>query len=42
MSDATVSLRSIARYFELLPDPRHKRNRLHLLVDVITVAVCGV
>ena len=26
----------------LLPDPRHTRNRRHLLVDVITMAVCGV
>jgi predicted transposase YbfD/YdcC len=38
----TVSLDSIARYFESLPDPRHHRNRLHLLVDVITISVCGV
>jgi hypothetical protein len=29
-------------YFEVLPDPRHRRNRRHLLVDVITIAVCGV
>jgi len=26
----------------LLPDPRHTRNRRHLLVDVIVIAVCGV
>lgn len=36
-----VSGRSIVWYFESLPDPRHHRNRRHLLVDVITIAVCG-
>lgn len=38
----SVSGRSVVRYFEALPDPRHHRNRRHLLVDVITIAVCGV
>jgi len=38
----TVRLSSIVKHFESLPDPRHKRNRRHLLVDVITIAVCGV
>ncbi len=46
MSDTTVTvpvpLHSIIKHFESLPDPRHKRNRRHLLVDVITIAVCGV
>ena len=42
MAKRTVGLRSIVSYFESLPDPRHKRNRRHLLVDVITIAVCGV
>ena len=37
-----VSGRSIVRHFESLPDPRHTRNRKHLLVDVITISVCGV
>jgi predicted transposase YbfD/YdcC len=37
-----VSRGSIVKYFEALPDPRHHRNRLHLLADVITIAVCGV
>lgn len=37
-----VSVGSITRHFEALPDPRHHRNRRHLLVDVITIAVCGV
>ena len=39
---ATVRVRSIVKHFESLPDPRHTRNRLHLLIDVITIAVCGV
>jgi len=41
-SSVPVSLSSIVKYFEALPDPRHHRNRLHLLADVITLAVCGV
>ena len=39
---ADVPLNSIIRHFESLPDPRHHRNRRHLLGDVITLAVCGV
>jgi len=42
MTPPTVSLNSIVKHFESLPDPRHTRNRRHLLVDVITIAVCGV
>ena len=38
----TVSGCSVVRHFESLADPRHHRNRRHLLVDVITLAVCGV
>ena len=38
----TVPLRSIIKHFESLPDPRHTCNRRHLLVDVISIAVCGV
>ena len=41
-SNVTASLRSILKYFELLPDPRHERNRRHLLKDIITISVCGV
>ena len=42
MADAAVSFDSIVRHFESLPDPRHTRNRLHLLGDVLVIAVCGV
>jgi predicted transposase YbfD/YdcC len=40
--NVTASLCSIVRHFEALPDPRHHRNRRHLLVDIIVIAVCGV
>ena len=42
MSGSTVSLNSVVKHFESLSDPRHTRNRRHLLVDVIVIAVCGV
>lgn len=42
MAKANARLRSIVKHFESLPDPRHQRNRRHLLTDVITIAVCGV
>ena len=42
MADATVSLGSVVKHFESLPDPRDTRNRRHLLVDVIVISVCGV
>ncbi len=46
MNDTCVSgavrISSIVKHFESLPDPRHERNRRHLLVDVMTLAVCGV
>lgn len=41
MDGRTVSLDSVVRHFESLPDPRDTRNRRHLLVDVIVIAVCG-
>jgi len=42
MADVAVSFESIIKYFESLPDPRHTRNRRHLLGDIITLSVCGV
>ncbi len=38
-SEAPVSL---LKHLESLPDPRSERNRKHLLVDVVAIAVCGV
>jgi predicted transposase YbfD/YdcC len=37
-----VDVGSIGSYFESLPDPRHARNRKHLLADVAVIAVCGI
>src|ERR1700721_3221081 len=36
-----VNVESIGSYFESLSDPRHFRNRKHLLVDVVVISVCG-
>src|SRR3982751_5303387 len=36
-----VDVGSIASYFESLSDPRHTRNRKHLLVDIAVLAVCA-
>jgi predicted transposase YbfD/YdcC len=37
-----VDVGSIACYFESLSDPRHTRNRKHLLVDVIVLSVAAI
>ena len=37
-----VDVGSIGSYFESLSDPRHPRNRKHLLVDITVIAVCGI
>jgi predicted transposase YbfD/YdcC len=37
-----VDVGSIGCYFESLSDPRHTRNRKHLLVDIIVISVCGI
>jgi hypothetical protein len=37
-----VDVGSIGSYFESLSDPRHTRNRKHLMVDIAVIAVCGV
>lgn len=36
-----VDVESIGSYFESLSDPRHERNRKHLLGDVMVIAVCA-
>jgi predicted transposase YbfD/YdcC len=41
MAARWVDVESIVSYFESLSDPRHTRNRRHLLVDVVVIAVCG-
>src|SRR3954470_365330 len=37
-----VDVGSIGSYFESLDDPRHARNRKHLMVDITVIAVCGI
>jgi predicted transposase YbfD/YdcC len=37
-----IDVGSIGSYFESLSDPRHTRNRKHLLTDIIVIAVCGI
>ena len=37
-----VDVGSIASYFESLSDPRHTRNRKHLLVDITVLSVCAI
>jgi predicted transposase YbfD/YdcC len=41
MTDKWVNVESIGSYFQSLSDPRHTRNRKHLLVDVVVIAICG-
>jgi predicted transposase YbfD/YdcC len=37
-----IDVGAIGSYFESLSDPRHTRNRKHLLVDIAVIAVCGI
>ena len=41
MATKWVNIESIGSYFESLVDPRHTRNRKHLLIDIVVIAVCG-
>jgi predicted transposase YbfD/YdcC len=41
MAEKWVNVEAIGSYFESLSDPRHTRNRKHLLVDVVVIAVCA-
>lgn len=41
MADKWVNVESIGSYFQSLPDPRHARNRKHLLLDIVVIAVCA-
>jgi len=42
MAEKWVNVEAIGSYFESLSDPRHLRNRKHLLVDIVVIAVCGI
>ena len=37
-----IDVGSVGAYFESLTDPRHTRNRKHLLVDIVVIGVCGI
>ena len=41
MTTRVANVESIACYFESLSDPRHPRNRKHVLSDIVAIAVCG-
>jgi predicted transposase YbfD/YdcC len=41
MTTKWVNVESIGSYFESLSDPRHTRNRKHLLIDIVVIAVCA-
>jgi predicted transposase YbfD/YdcC len=40
--DQIVDMASIRTHFETLEDPRHTRNRKHLLVEVMVICVAGI
>jgi len=37
-----VDVGAIGSYFQSLTDPRHTRNRKHLLTDIVVIAICGI
>jgi predicted transposase YbfD/YdcC len=41
MAATLVNVEAIGSYFQSLSDPRHLRNRKHLLVDIVVIAVCA-
>ena len=41
MATRVANVELIASSFESLSDPRHTRNRKHLLGDIVVIAVCG-
>ena len=42
MAELCVDVGSIGSHFESLTDPRHTRNREHLLVDMVVISICGI
>ena len=41
-SGKTFDVGAMGAYFESLSDPRHTRNRLHFLTDVIVICICAI
>lgn len=42
MARRCADVGSLGSHFESLTDPRHTRNRKHLLVDIIVISICGI
>lgn len=42
MATKRVDVGVVGTYFESLSDPRHVRNRKHLLIDIIVIAICAI
>jgi predicted transposase YbfD/YdcC len=42
MASQWADVGSIGSHFESLSDPRHTRNRKHLLSDVVVIGICGI
>lgn len=42
MASQWADVGSIGSHFESLSDPRHTRNRKHLLVDIVVISICGI
>ena len=42
MAELSVDVGSLGSHFESLTDPRHTRNRKHLLVDIVVINICGI
>lgn len=42
VADLRVDVGSIGAHFESLTDPRHERNRKHLLVDIVAISIGGI
>lgn len=42
MAEKRIKVEAVGSYFESLSDPRHEKNRRHLLVDIVVISVCGI
>ena len=42
VAELCADVGSIGSHFESLTDPRHTRNRKHLLVDIVVISICGI
>ena len=40
-AELRVDVGSLGSHFESLTNPRHTRNRKHLLVDIVVISICG-